>query len=160
MRFQRTLVGGVASVLALLGMTLSAFGGQLDGYGQVSGKVSGVTPGVLPTVVARHIEKEVSFVVFVVNGEYSAVNLFPGNYDVTVRPAVDQLEGFTPETVRVEIAAGEHAEIDFALRDVRVMENYAGGMPYPVGTTVLPYEEIYPPGPGRDVQNVLARRWS
>ena len=89
--------------------------------------------------------------VFVVDGEYSAVNLIPGRYDVTVRPAVDQLEGFTPETVRVDIEAGAQVEIDFALRDVGVKQNYAGGMPYPVGTTVLPYDEIYPAGPGRDI---------
>jgi hypothetical protein len=145
------MIGRVVTVVALFGMMLPAFAGQLEGYGQLSGKVTGATPGVLPTVVARNIANEVSFVVFVVNGEYSAVNLFPGSYDVTVRPAVDQLEGFTPETVRVELQADEHAEVDFALRDVRVMENYAGGMPYPEGTTVLPYDEIYPPGPGRDV---------
>lgn len=80
----------LAAVIAFVGLVLPAFAGQLSGYGQLSGKVTGSTPGVLPTVVARHIEKEVSFVVFVVNGEYTAVNLIPGNFDVTIRPAVDQ----------------------------------------------------------------------
>ncbi len=151
MRILRIIRGALVTVVVLAGLVLPAFAGQLEGYGQLSGKVSGSTPGVLPTVVARNIENEVSFVVFVVNGEYAAVNLYPGNYDVTIRPAVDQLEGFTPETVRVKIEANGHAEVDFALRDVRVMQNYAGGMPYPEGTTVLPYDEIYPQGPGRDV---------
>ena len=132
-------------------MSIPAFAEDLASYGRISGKVSGSQPGVLPTVVARNIDKEVSFMVFVVDGEYSAVNLIPGRYDVTVRPAVDQLEGFTPETVRVDIEAGAQVEIDFALRDVGVKQNYAGGMPYPVGTTVLPYDEIYPAGPGRDI---------
>jgi streptogramin lyase len=141
----------LAAAIILLGLVIPTFAGQLAGYGHLSGNVSGSKPGVLPTVVARHIEKEVSFVVFVVNGEYTAVNLIPGNYDVTIRPAVDQLEGFTPETVRVEIAADTHTNIDFALRDVRLVPNYSGGMPYPDGTTIRPYDEIYPPGPGRDI---------
>ena len=124
---------------------------ELSGYGQLSGTVTGSEPGVLPTIYALNREKDVAYLVFVVDGEYRAVNLIPGSYDVTIRPAVDQLEGFTPETLRVEIQAGASATVDFALRDVRRVPNYAGGMPYPEGTTILPYDEIYPPGPGRDI---------
>jgi streptogramin lyase/mono/diheme cytochrome c family protein len=89
--------------------------------------------------------------VFVIKDEYSAVNLIPGRYDVTIRPAVDQLEGFSPETVRLDIKAGTHAKVDFELRDMRLIRNYSGGMPYPTGTRIQTYDEIYPPGPGRDI---------
>ena len=35
----------LAAVIALVGLVLPAFAGQLSGYGQLSGKVTGSTPG-------------------------------------------------------------------------------------------------------------------
>ena len=51
-------------------------------------------PGVLPVVYAYNTDKDVGYTVFVVNGKYRAVNMIPGAYDITIRPAVEQLEGF------------------------------------------------------------------
>ena len=67
-----------------------------------------------------------------------------------MRPAVDQLEGFTPQTVKLDIGAGDHAEANFVLENVGPVSNYVGGMDYS-DTKIEPYDVIYPPGPGRDI---------
>lgn len=165
MRIPKKTIGRVAAVLALLGLVLPAFAGQLDGYGQLTGKVTGSEPGVLPVVYAYNTDKDVAYTVFVVDGKYRAVNLIPGSYDVTIRPAVDQLEGFTPETVKRDVAADSQVTADFALKNVGPVTNYVNGLPYEACTAnrptpddvpcepykIEPYDSIYPPGPGRDI---------
>ncbi|NQV85692.1 MAG: hypothetical protein HQ492_01270 [Woeseiaceae bacterium] len=108
---------------------------------------------------AYNTDKNVAYTVFVVNGKYRAVNLIPGSYDVTIRPAVDQLEGFTPETQQKMVAAESHVTANFILKDVGVVENYVGGYPAEAcarsvpdcGAEIAPYDEVYPPGRGRDI---------
>jgi streptogramin lyase len=153
------------STLGLLGLALPVNADQLAGYGQLSGKVTGSEPGVLPVVYAYNTDKDVAYTVYVVDGKYHAVNLIPGPYDVTIRAAVDQLEGFTPETVKRDVAADAHVKADFALKNVGPVPNYVNGLPYEACTanrptpddvpcepyTIQPYEEIFPPGPGRDI---------
>jgi len=122
----------------------------LSGYGKITGSVTGVEPGVLPVVFALNTEKDVAYTVFVIDGEYRAVNLIPGPYQITIRAAVDQLEGFTPQTVSMNVAAGTHVTSDFALENVGPVVNYVGGMDYS-DADIVPYDELYPPGPGRDI---------
>ena len=122
----------------------------LPGYGKLTGTVSVSGPGVLPVVFALNTEKDVAYTVFVIDGKYRAVNLIPGPYDITIRAAVDQLEGFTPQTVSADVAADSHVTVDFAIDDVGLVDNYVGGVPYP-DAEIVPYDELYPPGPGRDI---------
>ena len=119
-------------------------------HAQLSGKVTGSEPGVLPVVYAYNTDKDLAYTVFVVDGEYRAVKMIPGSYDITIRPAVDQLEGFTEQTLRMEIGPGAEVTADFALEDVGPRPNYIGGMAYP-DTEIAPYDEVYPPGPGREI---------
>ena len=121
-----------------------------DGLGRLSGKVEGTAEGLLPVVYAYNTDRDLAYTVFVVDGEYRAVKMIPGRYDVTIRPAVDQLEGFDSQTVSIDIGPGDAAEIDFTLTGIGPVVDYAGGMNYP-GAEILPYDEVYPPGPGRDI---------
>ncbi len=121
-----------------------------DGLGQLSGKVAGTVDGLLPVVYAYNTDKDLAYTVFVVDGEYRAVKMIPGRYDVTIRRAVDQLEGFDSQTVSIDIGPGDAAELDFSLTGVGPVVDYVGGMNYP-GAEILPYDEVYPPGPGRDI---------
>jgi virginiamycin B lyase len=122
--------------------------GPAEEFGQLSGNVEGMVPGLLPVVFAHNTDLDVAYTVFVVDGEYRAV--FPGNYNVTIRRAVDQLEGFEPQTISMQIGAGEQATADFVLEGVGPVIDYVGGMAYE-NAEILPYEEIHPPGPGRDI---------
>jgi streptogramin lyase/mono/diheme cytochrome c family protein len=124
--------------------------GVLPGYGQLSGHVSGSELGVLPVVYAYNEDRSVGYTVFVVDGLYRVVNLIQGTYSITIRPAVGQLEGFREQTVSRKVASGAHVQADFALDNVGPVKNYVGGIAYP-DTEIAAYEDIYPPGPGRDI---------
>lgn len=141
----------------------------MPGMAQLSGKISGMKPGLLTTVHVLNTDKNINVMVFAVGSEYHAVNLFPGNYEITVRPAVGQVfkDGFEVQTVEMRIEAGAHAKQDFILKDQVWGPDYVGGMDYTAGYSdaiggftdmppspvakVLPYDEIYPAGPGRDI---------
>ncbi|MDH3275992.1 MAG: hypothetical protein OEM99_15795, partial [Gammaproteobacteria bacterium] len=159
MQILRATIGRSCTALILLILSVSANSDQLPGYGQLSGTVSGSMPGVLPTVYAYNTDKDVGYMVFVVNGKYRAVNLIPGAYDVTIRPAVDQLEGFTTETKQRNVAADASITVDFAIKDAGPVPNYVGGFPAErcardkpdCGAEIAPYDEIYPPGRGREI---------
>ena len=159
----------VACVLTSLFAALGARADHLPGYGDLSGKVTGQIPGLLTAVYATHIEKNVTFMVYAIGGEYRAVNLLPGAYDVTVKPALEQVfrDGFAPETKKVTIAADGKATVDFALKPQAYPPTYVGGMWYHGGwadevdgdpdqpespdAIVEPYDKIFPPGRGRDL---------
>lgn len=149
-------IGIALGTLMLLGCedqpanTVQPAAGESPEYGQLAGTVTGSQPGVLPVVYAYNIDKDVGYAVFVVDGMYRAVKLIPGRYEITVRPAVDQLEGFTPQTVKLDIGPGARAEADFALENVGPVLNYVGGMDYS-DANIEPYDVVYPPGPGRDI---------
>ena len=104
-----------AGLLVLVGMSLPAFGDMLPGMGQLSGSVTGSKPDLLATVMARNTDNDVGFMVYVVNDKYRTVNLFPGNYEVTIKPATGQLftDGFEHQTSKIVIAADEHVTLDF-----------------------------------------------
>lgn len=120
------------------------------GLGQLSGTVQGTVEGLLPVVYAYNTDKDLAYTVFVVDGEYRAVKMIPGPYDVTIRPAVDQLEGFDSQTVSIDIGPGDSVESDFTLTGVGPVVDYIGGVHLP-NAEILPYDEVYPPGPGRDI---------
>jgi hypothetical protein len=77
----KTMLGFRARMLCctfLLGAGIVAKAGVLPGMGQLSGQVAGVPADLLTTVYALHTEKNVGYMVYVVDGRYRAVNLFPG----------------------------------------------------------------------------------
>ena len=150
------LLAFVFGTLVLLGCTAQPPGdggppseGLLPRHGQLSGTVSGSMQGVLPIVYAFNTDQNVGYTVFVADGLYRAVNLIPGPYKITIRPAVGQLEGFTEQTVSRDVSPGAHVRADFKLENVGPVPSYVGGIEYP-GTGIAAYDEIYPPGPGRD----------
>ena len=159
MQSLKSFFGILFGALGFLGLALPVSADQLPGYGQLSGTVTGSEPGVLPTVYAYNTDMDVGYMVFVVDGRYHAVNLIPGNYDVTIQPAVDQLEGFTTQTITIDVAANTHDKADFALENVGPVPNYVGGYPaeacareFPdCGAEIVPYEVAYPPGRGREI---------
>lgn len=151
-------------VAAVMATPFPAQGELLPGMGQLSGQVSGGKPGLLATVYALHVEKNVGYMVYVVDEKYRATNLFPGRYQVTIRPAVGQVftDGFESQTIEIDIEASADVKLDFALKAATFEPDYVGGMHYkggfsiagvtpPPDAKVLPYDEIYPPGPGRDI---------
>ena len=85
---------------------------------------------------ARNVDKNILFMVYTAGGRYRAVDLFPGNYEVTV-----QKKGFTSPVQTVVVKAGAGATLDFSLR-VDTSDD---------GVLSVAYERMYPPGRGRDL---------
>ena len=143
-------------LLALIGCSEQSSGptesasAEDDGLARLSGNVEGTIEGLLPVVYAFNNDKDLAYTVFVVDGEYRAVKMIPGQYDVTIRPAIDQLEGFDPQTVSIDLGPGDEAEVDFSLTGVGPIVDYVGGVEYP-NAEILPYDEVYPPGRGREI---------
>ena len=128
----------------------------LQGYGELAGRVTGTRGDALAVVHAVNLENRTAYTVYVVDGRYRATTMLPGRYRITVRPAVGQLNGFEPQVAERTIEADRRANADFSLGAIRAVPNYVGGLVYDgdpqyPDTKILPYDEIYPPGLGRDI---------
>jgi virginiamycin B lyase len=132
------------AVLAL-GFAGAARADAIAGMGMLSGMVSAAKPFKAAKVYARHVEKNIVFMVYTEKGKYRAVNMFPGDYDVSVQKA-----GFAADTQRVKIEAGKTAVVDFALKDAPASKTYMGSRTLK-DIEFAAYDEIYKPGPGREL---------
>ncbi|MEE8306345.1 MAG: carboxypeptidase regulatory-like domain-containing protein [Gammaproteobacteria bacterium] len=131
--------------MGLLGCSPDA---QMEVKATLSGSVVADQPFKAARVIARHLDKNVIYTVYTQGGDYHAVHLFPGRYELNV-----DKPGFETPTQRIEIESGENAEANFKLTAVdsslTAKEEYAGSK-YMVDELMLAdYDEIYPPGPGR-----------
>ena len=125
-----------------------------SGLGELSGRVRGTQPDSLAIVFAHDAKRDVAYTVYVVDGKFRATQVLPGQYTITVRPAVGQLKGFAPQSLERTVAPGAVVKADFTLGPVTAVPNYVGGMPYDgdpkfPDAKILPYDQVYPPGPGR-----------
>ena len=76
--------------------------GPLAGLGSASGTVKAPSEFKAAKVYLKNVDKNVVYMVFTEGGRYQAVDLFPGNYEVTVKK-----NGFTnSEVQKLTIAAG------------------------------------------------------
>ena len=139
-----------AALLGLLGLVAcSERMSDEELYGELSGVVVGTTSELLPVVYAHNIDKNIAYTVYVIDGEYRAVKLIPGNYEISIRPAIEQLESFTRKTVARVVTSGSRVRANFEIANIKAQKNYVGGIEYP-DAEIATYDEIYPPGPGRD----------
>ncbi len=122
----------------------------LPGTVDLSGRVNASPLLGQLTVYAFNIDRSVGYMVYVIDGRYRAVDLFPGHYRVTLRGTSGQLNMDLPVVSReLDLAVGQHAVADFTMAGTAVPPTYVGGMPYP-DTKIEPFDSIYPPGPARD----------
>ncbi len=145
MNMARLIRFGAACLALIASSALPGEAALLPGMGELSGKVTGPKSVALAKVYAKNTDKNIGYAVFVSGGNFRAVDLFPGHYEVTITK-----NGFAPQTAQVDVRAGALAKIDFALQDAPLRETYIGGATY-ADHKIATYDAIYPPGPGRDV---------
>ena len=80
------------------------------------------------------------YMVFTNAGQFRAVSLFPGNYEINV--VSNDLES---EVQKLILKAGDNPRLKLSLRAP------AAGAALETAREAQAYDEIYPPGPGRDV---------
>jgi streptogramin lyase/mono/diheme cytochrome c family protein len=128
--------------------------------GQLSGTVTADQGAVLGFRVTVHnLTYKLWYTVFTVKGHYTVPQALPGSYDVLVLE-----KGYTSPTLRIDLTPGEEKTADIAVK--KIGERPAGaqgasteGMnvaafgPRIAANTVWvnSMDELYPPGPGRDL---------
>src|SRR6202790_1270408 len=156
------LVGllGTVSLLLFFSAVNTAFSGQnkamksaaidatdtLAGTGTLSGTVKAPKDFKAAKVYAKNMEKNVVYMVFTEDGKYQAVDLFPGNYEVSVTK-----NGFSGGDVqRVTVAAGGNATADFSLKEGTFRPNQQARSGLPKEEPLVSYDELYPPSHARE----------
>lgn len=118
--------------------------------GSLSGTVAAPKPFKAAQVYAKNVDKNILYMVYTVGGRYRAMNLFPGNYEVSA-----EKRGFSSEVQKVSIRAGEDATSNLSMRelDPKAAEKsaYFGPTAIREEVTYASYDELYPPGPGRKI---------
>ncbi len=141
--------GAVASVSAQNKSEKSAGSGAtspLAGLGSISGTVKAPKEFKAAKVYVKNVDKNVVYMVFTDGGRYQAVDLFPGNYEVSVTK-----NGFTGSDVqKITIASGGSATADFTLKEGTYRPNQQMRSGLPKDEPLVSYDELYPPGHARE----------
>src|SRR5438094_5122092 len=129
-------------------------GPAVRGMASMSGKVTSSKPFKAAQVYIRNSNMRFMYMVFTNAGQFRAVSLFPGNYEVSVTA-----KGFKSGVQKLAVKAGDNPKINVSLQEV-ASSNQAEANPLQNLETLASsrikvsfdtYDSIYPPGPGRDV---------
>ena len=101
-------------------------------------------------VKARDITHRITYTVFTRSGNYRVPNLLPGNYEVRVAQ-----KGFESPVHKVELTAGQSQFLDLKLTAIPVPPSQAPWLsPDRNDVEMVDYDQLYPPGPGRDCTGI------
>ena len=139
------------AALISLGLQLgatTAVADNLPGTGTLTGTVVSEQPFRAARVYAHNADMDVRYMVYTNGGQYRAINLFPGAYEVSVEH--DSLEA---DSQRIVVASGESATADFTLRESDGSQVVMVGATrsVPEDMQFVNYDEMYPPGEARDM---------
>jgi virginiamycin B lyase len=125
----------------------------IAGTASVSGQVSASATFQAARVYAKNLDKNMLYMVYTNKGAYRAINLLPGSYEFWVKK-----KGFeTTPAKSVRLQVGDAVDLDFALSIAPVQAATLGHNSARFGGVVtadiplVPYDELYPAGPGRDI---------
>ena len=127
---------------------------EVPGTATLSGTVTASQPFTAAQVYIRNVDKGIVYMVYTDGGRYRAVALFPGSYEVSA--STKHLES---DLQTVTVGAGDAAEINLTMSE---LEGDAPPLVIQAGRTAMErgaagpfeyesYDEIYPPGPGKEV---------
>ena len=120
----------------------------------MSGTVTASKPFKAAQVYIRNVDMRILYMVFTNAGQFRAVSLFPGNYEITVIA-----KGLKSDVRKLTLKAGENPKLNVSLQEVAIsnqvdanpLQNLETLATSQVRVSFDTYENIYPPGPGRDV---------
>ncbi len=112
----------------------------MEGMGALSGTVTASQPFQAAQVYARNLDKNVLYMVYTHNGQYQAINMMPGKYEIYVRK-----RGFSGSSIQATLAADERLSVDLEMEEAPAESAPAGEV------AMVSYDELYPPGPDREL---------
>src|SRR5207248_2188252 len=126
----------------------------LTGMATMTGSVTAGKPFKAGQVYIRNTDKRILYMVYTNGGQFRALGLFPGNYEVNVTA-----RGLKSDIQRLAIKAGDALNLRFSLTDIPtdtesetdVEQNIEGTVSNRVLVTLDSYDNVYPPGRGREI---------
>src|SRR5439155_1707585 len=126
----------------------------LTGMATMTGSVTAGKPFKAAQVYIRNTDKRILYMVYTNAGQFRALGLFPGNYEVGVTA-----RGLKSDIQRLAIKAGDAPSLRFSLTDIPtdtesetdVAQNLEGTASNRVLVTLDSYDNVYPPGRGREI---------
>src|SRR6267142_4273553 len=125
----------------------------LPGFGSLTGTVQSATPFKAAQVFIRNVDKRVLFMVYTSGGQFRATPLFPGNYEISA-----SANALRSDVQKLVVKAGDNPKVTLSLRMpvassqrtiVGALEGENSGDR--TVTQEASYDEIFPPGPGREI---------
>jgi virginiamycin B lyase len=120
--------------------------------GALSGTVEAPRPFRAARVHAVNLSTGIRYIVFTSGGRYRIVNLFSGEYEVSV-----EKNGFEAGVQRITLRPDEAASLDFSLREAPSPAVPQAGTMGPArtwdrsGVELVPFDQLYPAEPARDL---------
>jgi virginiamycin B lyase len=111
-----------------------------SGTARLSGTVDSTTPFKAAQVYIRNVDKRILYMVYTSAGQFRAVSLMPGNYEVSVTT-----KGLESDVQKLALKAGDNPKLKLSLRAAHAANDESSA------PEEASYDAIYPPGPGRDV---------
>jgi len=126
----------------------------LTGMATMTGSVTAGKPFKAAQVYIKNTDKRIMYMVYTNAGQFRALGLFPGNYEVSVTA-----KGLKSDVQKLSIKAGDAPTVKIALTDIPVdaqaetdiAQNLEGTVSNRVLVTLDSYDNIYPPGRGREI---------
>jgi len=153
------LMASLGAVCVFLGLTVLAGARPIPpqsgiaGTASLSGAVDSSTPFKAAQVFIRNTDKRILYMVYTNAGQFRAVTLFPGNYEVKV-----STKGQESDVQKLTLKAGDSPKLKLSLHAMAASSQRTVVNALETNTesnSVVnieqPYDEVYPPGPGRDV---------
>ena len=146
------LTVAVAAVLSAL--TATSVRAEVPGTASITGTVTSAQPFQAAQVYIRNVDMGIVYMVYTNAGRFRAVALFPGTYEISA--STKHLES---DVQTLTVNSGEAGEASLSMR---ALEGDAPPLVIPTGRTAMAnrsagaveyqsYDEIYPPGPGKEV---------
>jgi streptogramin lyase len=134
---------GVFAASGLAAPTTAAVQAPVAGTARLSGTVESTVPFKAAQVFIRNVDKRILYMVYTSAGQFRAVSLIPGNYEVSV-----STKGLESDVQKLALKPGDNPKMRLSLRAAHTGEAASADSSVPQEAA---YDAIYPPGPGRDV---------
>src|SRR5213083_2193156 len=124
------------------------------GMASMSGTVTSAKPFKAAQVYIRNVDMRIMYMVFTNAGQFRAVSLVPGNYEISVTA-----KGFKSDVQKLAVKAGDNPKINVSLQEVASsnqgeadpLQNVETLRSNRIKVSFDTYDNIFPAGPGRDV---------
>lgn len=147
---------GILTALCAAALSTSVNAAEgIAGTATLTGTVRADAPLNAVQVYAKNHDRSMLYMVYSNDGRFNTVNLMPGGYEIWAEKG-----GLKSEHKMMRIDAGDSIEVHLALapgeefpltsKD-RATGGAQFGRPAAEGVELVSYDELYPPGPGRDL---------